>query len=144
MIAGFTLSDDKALLQRDRVYGWIANSYWGAGVDRERFERSINFSHCVGAYRDGEQIGFARVVTDYASFAWLADVMVDLSARGTGVGRAMVCFLKEHPELQGLRRWMLATRDAHQVYAPLGFTPLGDPALYMEITAGTAATMAVS
>lgn len=133
--ADILFSDDKARLQTDRVHAWLASTYWSPGIARERVERAIARSHCVGAYRGDVQLGFARVVTDHATFAWLADVFVDPAANGQGIARGMTRFLIEHPELQGLRRWMLATRDAHGVYSALGFTPLPDPSVYMEITA---------
>ncbi|MBB3912114.1 GNAT family N-acetyltransferase [Sphingomonas desiccabilis] len=125
------ISTDKSRLQRDRIHGWLASTYWSPGISRDLVERAIAGSTCVGAYRDGVQIGFARAITDGATFAWLADVFVDEAARGQGIGRAMVSHLTDLPELAGLRRWMLATRDAHSVYAPLGFAPIDQIADYM-------------
>ena len=126
------LSDDKARLDVTRVHGWLASSYWTPGISRELVERGIAGSHCLGAYRDGEQIGFARAITDHASFAWIADVWVDESARGQGLGRRMVGWFIDHPHFAGIRRIALATADAHGVYAALGFTPLMRPDRYME------------
>ncbi len=126
------LSDDKARLDVTRVHGWLASSYWTPGISRELVERGIAGSHCLGAYRDGEQIGFARAITDHASFAWIADVWVDESARGQGLGRCMVGWFIDHPQFAGIRRIALATADAHGVYAALGFTPLMRPDRYME------------
>ncbi|MCC2977732.1 GNAT family N-acetyltransferase [Sphingomonas sp. PL-96] len=125
------ISTDKSRLQLDRIHAWLANTYWSPGIARDLVERAIAGSTCVGAYRDGVQIGFARAITDGATFAWVADVFVDEAARGQGIGRAMVAHLTGLPELAGLRRWMLVTRDAHGVYAPLGFAPINDVADYM-------------
>ena len=127
------LSDDKARLQIDRIHGWLVTSYWTPGIERALVERGIAGSHCLGAYRDGEQIGFARMVTDHASFAWLADVWVEQSARGEGLGRRMVQWFLDHSGFVGIRRIALGTRDAHGVYAALGFHPLLRPDRFMEL-----------
>ena len=126
------LSDDKARLQVDRVHGWLAASYWSPGIARDVVDRAIAGSHCLGAYAAGEQIGFARMITDHATFAWLADVWVVAEARGRGVGRAMVSWFLDHDDFQGLRRIGLVTADAHGVYAAAGFHPLVRPDRYME------------
>jgi GNAT superfamily N-acetyltransferase len=118
----WTLSTDPARLQLEVVYGWLSTCYWSEGVRREVCERAFANSLSIGAYSEGgAQLGVARLVTDQATFAWLCDVFVDESARGLGIGRAMVTALLADPRLQTLRRWCLATRDAHEVYAPLGF-----------------------
>jgi GNAT superfamily N-acetyltransferase len=121
--AGIELSDDPARLQLDTVYRWLSGCYWSPGIRREVVERAFAHSLSIGAYAvaGGAQLGVARLVTDQATFAWLCDVYVDEPARGKGVGRAMVQRLLVDPRLQTLRRWCLATRDAHGVYAPLGF-----------------------
>lgn len=129
------LSDDRARLDVARVHGWLASSYWSPGIAREVVERAIAGSHCLGAYRGGEQIGFARMITDHATFAWLADVWVDEAVRGQGLGRAMVAWFLEHPDFAGLRRIALVTRDAHGVYEALGFHPLIRADRYMELLA---------
>lgn len=126
------LSDDPALLDVARVHAWLASSYWSPGVARETVERAIAHSHCLGAYAGDTQIGYARMVTDRTTFAWLADVWVDAPARGQGLGRRMVQWFLDHPDYQGLRRIALATADAHGVYAGLGFRPLSRPERYME------------
>lgn len=126
------LSEDKSRIDVPRVHAWLKATYWAAHTERDTLERAIENSLCVGAYRGGQQVGFARVVTDRATIAWLTDVVVDEAARGQGVARAMVRFLLEHPELQGLRRWGLTTRDAHGVYETLGFVPLERPDYHME------------
>ena len=131
-MSAFELSEDRSRIDVAQVLAWLQATYWGASMDRETLERAIANSLCVGAYQNGRQVGFARAVTDRATMAWLSDVMVDETAGGQGIGRAMASFLLEHPELSGLRRWGLATRDAHGVYAVLGFVPLEHPHHYME------------
>ncbi len=126
------LDDTKARLDIDRIHGWLASSYWSPGVARELVVRAVAGSHCLGAYRDGAQIGFARMVTDHASFAWLADVWVDEGARGAGLGRRLVRWFVEHPDFRDVRRFALVTRDAHAVYAEVGFAPLARPDRFME------------
>jgi GNAT superfamily N-acetyltransferase len=127
-----TLSDDATKLQVDRIHGWLASSYWSPGIERTLVERAIAGSHCLGAYRDEQQVGFARMITDHATFAWLADVWVEESARGHGLGRRMVSWFLEDPSFAGLRRFGLVTADAHGVYADLGFHPLVRADRYME------------
>lgn len=127
------LSDDPRRLDVARIHGWLASSYWSPGVAREQIERQIAGSHCLGAYREGVgQVGFARVISDRASFAWLADVWVDEAARGQGLGRRMVQWFVDHPDYSGVRRFALTTADAHGVYAKLGFEPLRRPDRLME------------
>jgi GNAT superfamily N-acetyltransferase len=126
------LSDDTTKLQVDRIHGWLASSYWSPGIERTLVERAITGSHCLGAYRDDAQVGFARMITDHATFAWLADVWVEESARGQGLGRRMASWFLEHPSFAGLRRFGLVTADAHGVYADLGFHPLVRADRYME------------
>jgi GNAT superfamily N-acetyltransferase len=126
------LSDDKALLQVDRIHGWLAGSYWSPGIERTLVERAIAGSHCLGAYRDGMQVGFARMITDHATFAWLADVWVAEEVRGRGIGRQMVRWFLHDTRYDGIRRMGLVTRDAHGVYAALGFHPPLRPDRYME------------
>jgi GNAT superfamily N-acetyltransferase len=135
------LSDDKARLQVDRIHGWLASSYWSPGIERWRVEKAIANSHCLGAYRDGEQVGYARAITDHATFAWIADVWVDEPARGQGLGRRMVQWFLDDPDIRDLRRIALATADAHGVYAALGFHALLRPDRYMERLASDMAAM---
>jgi GNAT superfamily N-acetyltransferase len=124
----YLVSDDAARLDVDAVHGFISGSYWGNGIPRETVRRSMEGSLCFGVYheRDG-QVGFARAITDRATFAYLADVYVVDAHRGQGLGVWLVDFVLRHPELQGLRRWMLMTKDAHSLYARFGFGPLTDP-----------------
>jgi GNAT superfamily N-acetyltransferase len=125
------VSTDPARLQLDRIYAWLSSCYWSPGIRREVVEHAFSRSLVAGAYRGDVQIGVARVVTDQATFGWLCDVFVDESARRQGVARAMVHELLHDPRLHTLRRWCLATRDAHDVYRPLGFGPI-DPRTWMQ------------
>lgn len=129
----FEISTDPDRLDVELIYRWLAeDSYWAVGIPRDIALRAIENSINFGAYAGGRQVGFARVVTDRATFAWLADVFVVDEFRGRGCGKALVAAVLAHPELQGLRRWMLATRDAHSLYAQYGFTPI-PPDRFMEI-----------
>jgi GNAT superfamily N-acetyltransferase len=130
-MADWSVSHDPAQIQLDVVHGWLFSCYWSPGIRRDVMERAFANSIVAGAYRDGRQIGVARVVSDRATFAWLCDVFVDETARGHGVASALVKALIEHPELQTLRRWCLGTRDAHAVYRPFGFAPV-DPTIWMQ------------
>lgn len=124
--AGYRLSDDKSELQVDVVHGFLAeDAYWSPGIPRAVVERAIAGSRCVGVYgADGGQVAFARLITDDATFAYLCDVFVLPPARGRGLSKAMVGHFVGHPELQHMRRWMLVTRDAHDLYAQFGFGPI--------------------
>lgn len=126
------LDDDKARLDVDRIHHWLAGNYWSPGIDRDTVERAIAGSHALGAYRDGVQVGFARAITDHATFAWIADVFVDEAARGKGIGRRMVGWFLDNPGFTGIRRVGLVTADAHGVYEALGFHALLRPERYME------------
>lgn len=126
------LDDNKARLQVARIHAWLAASYWSPGIERSLVERAIAGSHCLGAYRGEEQVGYARMITDHATFGWLADVWIEEDLRGQGLGRRMVRWFVEHPDLAGVRRLALVTADAHGVYEEVGFTPLIRPERYME------------
>ena len=130
----YTISDDRARLDVDVIYNFLSgSSYWARGRSRERVERAVAHSLPFGVYRDGRQVGFARVVTDYATFAWLADVFVLDSERGRGVGKWLVETIVSHPELREVRRWLLATRDAQELYRRFGFRDLNaSPLGWME------------
>lgn len=119
----FIISDDKTLLQLDRICELLATTYWANGREREQIERSIQNSLCFGVYREGEQIAFARCVTDYATIFWLADVIVDERYRGRGVAGAMLQAILSHECLTGING-ILATRDAHGLYQKFGFEPV--------------------
>lgn len=126
------LDDDRARLDVARVHGWLASSYWSPGIERALVERAIAGSHCLGAYRGGTQVAFARAITDHATFAWIADVWVDEGVRGQGLGRRMVGWFLALPAFAGIRRVGLVTADAHGVYEALGFHALLRPDRYME------------
>ena len=130
---GVRISTDPSELDLDWVHAAISDrSYWAAGVRRDALEAAIEHSLCFGAYRGRQQVGIARVVTDYATFAWICDVFVDENERGRGVGSALMAAITQDPRLRDLRRLMLATRDAHELYARFGFTPLAAPERWME------------
>ena len=115
------------------ILDFIANqSYWGQGRSLETVQRALNNSLNFGLYKDKQQVGFARVVTDYATFAWIADVFVLPEHRGQGLSKWLMEVILSHPELQGFRRWVLATKDAHSLYARFGFIPLHRPERWME------------
>ncbi|BBC37906.1 hypothetical protein SGFS_092000 [Streptomyces graminofaciens] len=133
---GYEISADPARIDIDRVHRWLSDdAYWALGRPREKHERAVAGSLNFGAYdrASGEQVAYARVVTDGATFAWLCDVYVDPGARGAGLGTALVAAVRAHLEPLGLRRILLATHDAHGVYAKLGFEPLAKPDQWMAL-----------
>jgi GNAT superfamily N-acetyltransferase len=132
VIDGFLLTDETARVDLEVVHRFLSTSYWAPGIPREVVERSLRGSMCFSAFHGAAQVGFARVVTDRATFAYLADVFVLPEYRGRGLSKELMAFICAHPDLQGLRRWMLATRDAHGLYAKYGFTPPAKPERYME------------
>ncbi len=134
----YVISTDPARLDIALIHGYLSGSaYWAMGRPLDVVRRSIENSLAFGVYRTTAQIGFARVVTDYATFAWLADVFVLPEFRGQGIGKWLMGVIAAHARLQGLRRWILATKDAHGLYAQYGFTPLAAPERFMErFTAG--------
>jgi len=128
------ISTDQALLDRAFIHRFLSGqSYWAKGIPWETMNRSIEHSLCFGVYRAGRQVGFARVISDFATFAWLADVFIDESERAQGLGKKLVPAILAHPQLQGLRRFMLGTRDAHGLYARYGFAPLEHVERFMQI-----------
>jgi GNAT superfamily N-acetyltransferase len=129
---GYLISTDASMLDLEVIHGFLSRSYWAAGVPENVVRRSIENSLCFGVYRGEEQAGFARVVTDRATFAYLADVFVLEEHSGQGIGKWLVEVILSHPDLQGLRRWMLATRDAHDLYRRYAFTELARPGIFME------------
>ena len=135
------LSDDVARLDVDLVHEWLASSYWSPGIDRALLDRAIAGSHCLGSYDGDGQVGFARAITDHATFAWIADVWVDEAVRGEGLGRRMVGWFLDHPRLAGIRRVGLVTGDAHGVYEALGFHALLRPDRWMERLSPEAAAL---
>ena len=129
----FEISTDPARLDLNTVHGFLTASYWARGIPRETVERSIENSLSFGIYHGARQVGFARVVTDRATYAYLADVFVLPDYRGRGLSKWMMECILAHPDLQGLRRWMLVTQDAHELYRNYGFVPLKAPERWMEI-----------
>jgi GNAT superfamily N-acetyltransferase len=127
------ISTDDTSLDRDLVHRWLSeDAYWSLGRTRETFERSLRHSVNVGAYDQGRQVGFLRIVTDRATFAWVCDVYVDPAARGRSVGRLMLAEADRVMRHYGVRRALLATADAHDLYAQFGFAPLADERRWME------------
>lgn len=130
----FVISDDPTRLQLDVIHGFLTRSYWAVGISLETVQRSILHSVPFGMYTDqGEQIGFARVISDRTTFAYLSDVFVLEAWRGQGLGTWLVECILAHPDLQGLRRWLLATLDAHDLYRKSGFVPLVNVERWMEL-----------
>lgn len=127
----YQISTDQDRLNVGLIHEFLRTSYWAKDIPRKIVEKSIRHSLCFGAYCESEQIGFARVISDYATFAYLADVFVIPDHRGHGVSKMLVRAILEHPELQGFRRFLLATQDAHGLYAQFGFTRLENPERYM-------------
>jgi GNAT superfamily N-acetyltransferase len=128
----YLLTTDKTRLDLDVIHSYLKTSYWAAGISADIVIRSVENSLTFGLFEGAEQVGFARVVTDYATFAYLADVFVLEPHRGQGLGKWMMEVVFSHPELQGLRCWMLATRDAHDLYRKHAFTALKEPSIFME------------
>ena len=135
---GFTLSTDPALLDIPSIHHFLSEeAYWCQGIPLPVVEKAINHSLCFGINHDIQprlQVGFARVITDYATYAYICDVFISKEYRGLGLGKWLVSCIRAHPQLQGLRRWSLATRDAHNLYAQFGFQPLSNPERWMQIT----------
>src|SRR5713101_160695 len=129
----FVISTDRDRLDLDIVHGFLTESYWAEGIPREVVIRSIENSLCFGVYGDGKQVGFARVISDYATYAYIGDVFVLESYRRHGLGKWLMECIMRHPWLQGLRRWSLVTGDAHGLYTQFGFTALKTPEKYMEL-----------
>ena len=129
----YSITTDRHRLDLEAIHGFLTNSYWSPGVSIEIVERAIANSLCFGVFHKQDQVGFARVITDRATFAYLADVYVLESHRGKGLSKWLLEVIQGHQDLQGLRRFMLATRDAHGLYAQFGFTALANPSRMMEI-----------
>jgi GNAT superfamily N-acetyltransferase len=128
-----TISTDPAQLNAEEIHRYLCGSYWAKGRSLEAVERSLKNSLGFGLYNAGKQIGFARVISDFATFAYLCDVYVLEAYRGKGLGAWLLQAVMSHPDLQNLRRWMLATRDAHDLYRKIGFTELQAPERWMEL-----------
>ena len=128
----YRISTEKSRLNLDVIHKFLDSSYWAPGRSVETIQRSIENSISFGIYKGHEQIGFARVITDYATFAWIADVFVLEQHRGQGLSKWLMEVIITHPELQGFRRWVLATKDAHELYRKFGFHELRLPERWME------------
>lgn len=129
----FIISDRREELDIETIHNFLCESYWAKGVPRSIVGKAINNSLCFGLYHNSKQIGFGRAISDQATFAYLADVFVVPAYRGRGLGKWLVSCVLAHPELQGLRRWLLATLDAHGLYEQNGFVALQKPKWFMEI-----------
>jgi GNAT superfamily N-acetyltransferase len=132
-LAGYKISTDRSLLDVQLIHNFLTNSYWAKDIPQSFVEKSIENSLCFGIYEGKQQVGFARVISDFATFAYLADVFILEEYRGKGLSKALMEFIFKHPDLQNLRRWMLVTRDAHGVYRKFGFRNVQNPESYMEL-----------
>jgi len=131
---GFLISTDHKRLDVNVIHGFLTNCYWAKGIPRYIVARSIEHALCFGIYdADGAQVGFARVISDFATIAYVGDVFVLETHRGRGLGKWLMECIVGHPELQGLRRWILTTRDAHELYSQVGFTRVKWPERFMEL-----------
>ncbi|MGH8319429.1 MAG: GNAT family N-acetyltransferase [Steroidobacteraceae bacterium] len=129
----YTISDDPAQLDLHAIHAYLNRAYWSAGIPFEVVERAVHGSLCIGAYdRSGAQVGLARFISDYATFCYVSDVYVLETHRGQGLSKAMLGMAMDHPLLQGLRRWSLATADAHELYSQFGFVGIAQPERHME------------
>jgi GNAT superfamily N-acetyltransferase len=133
---GYHVSTDKILLDRDRIFNFLTNhSYWAAGRERSVFDTSVEHSLCFGLYgANNEQAGFARIITDFAVYAYILDLFIFESHRGKGLSKMLLTFILAFPDLRPVKKWTLATRDAHGLYEQFGFTPLKNPEKHMERT----------
>src|ERR1700688_4626985 len=122
----FLISTDRSKLDLDVIHGFLTRSYWSEGIPREIVMRAIENSLCFGVYNGAEQVGFARVISDFATYAYLADVFILEPYRERGLGKELMASIMAHPDLQGLRRWSLGTRDAQGLYAQFGFEPVAN------------------
>jgi GNAT superfamily N-acetyltransferase len=129
----YQISTDKTRLDLEMIHGYLSGeSYWAKGMPMETMKRSIENSICFGVFIKDQQVGFARVISDCATFAYLADVFILEDHRGNGLSKMLMEYILAYPHLQGLRRWALGTADAHGLYAKFGFTPLAKPERFME------------
>ena len=129
----FFISTEMEKFDIDLIHSFLTSSYWAEGISKEIIKRSIEGSLCFGVFENDKQVGFARMITDKATFAYLADVFIIEDYRGLGLSKWLMEVIMSHPELQGLRRIILATRDAHELYKKFGFTPLNNVDRWMHI-----------
>lgn len=133
-VGEYVISDEQELLQLEVIHHYLCNeSYWAAGIPFATVKQAVEHSLNIGVYLQQQQVGFARLVTDYTTFAWLCDVFVLEAHRGKGLSKAMMQFIMNHPRLQGLRSILLGTRDAHGLYTQFGFAPLPEPSRFLGI-----------
>ncbi len=128
----YLISTDKSKIDVNAVHHFLSRSYWAEGIPIETVKRSITNSLCFGVYHNEETVGFARVISDFATFAYLADVFILPQERGKGLSKWLMRVIIDHPQLQGLRRFTLATKDAHKLYAQFGFTLFDKPERWMQ------------
>ena len=132
-VGPYTVSDDPARLDVKAMHAYLRRAYWSQEIPLETVERAARSSLCIGAYEaNGAQVGLTRLISDYATFAYVCDVYVLEEHRGYGLSKAMMAMASEHPKLQGLRRWTLVTLDAHGLYEQFGFRPIANPERFME------------
>ena len=129
----YSISTDVNQLDLTVIHQFLANTYWAKDIPFTVLQHSIQNSLVFGIYKDKQQIGFGRVITDYSTFAYIADVFVLESFRGEGLGKWLIETIISHPELRGLRRWLLVTKDAHELYQKVGFNEIKNPSRFMEI-----------
>lgn len=130
--AEISITTDKHRMNLEVIHSYLTRSYWSPGISREIVKKAMQHSLCFGIFADNSQIGFARLVTDYTTFAYLADVFILETHQGMGLGKQLMDYILDYPEVQGLRRWMLRTRDAHTLYEKYGFALLAQPEYVME------------
>lgn len=129
----YSISTDSSRFDLDLIHDFLTKCYWAEGIPRDVVQRSIENALCFGVFEDDRQVGFARVISDYATYAYVGDVFILESHRGRGLGKQLMRAIMSHPRLQNLRRWSLVTQDAHELYQQFGFTQLAKPESYMEI-----------
>lgn len=129
----YSISTDRSRFDLDLIHGFLTKCYWAEGIPRDVVRRSIENALCFAVFEDDRQVGFARVISDYATYAYVGDVFILESHRGRGLGKQLMRAIMTHPRLQNLRRWSLVTQDAHELYQQFGFTQLAKPDSYMEI-----------
>ena len=134
MLENYIISDDSSLLDIAAIHKFLSQCYWSKGIPLATLNKAIENSLCFGVYtQKKEQVGFARLITDHATFAYLADVFILSEFRGNGLSKALMTYIKQHKSCQGLRRIVLATADAHELYQQYGFTPLNNADSFMEV-----------
>jgi len=130
----YNISNDKAKLDMEMVHDFLSReAYWSKGIPMEKVKESVAHSLCFGVYEEDRQVGFARVISDYTTMAYLGDVFILPAYRGKGLSKMLMNSIMQHPSLQGLRRWILLTGDAHGLYSQFGWSSIADPVRWMEI-----------